>query len=138
VLQQVVHAVRGGEYRAPRTILAFLGSIVAITAAMVVGLAFALSGSASLHFVIVGAAVFAVILVCIAVGVVVVFAWKDPSKLLLGQVSAKDYIAIQTMGDDAYGEYLEIPEAKGDAPLRSSAQSSDTPQIQPPDEGQPK
>jgi hypothetical protein len=138
VLQQVVHAVRGGEYRAPRTILAFLGSIVAITAAMVVGLSFALSGSASLHFVIIGAAVFVVILICVAVGIVVIFAWKNPSKLLLGQVSAKDYIAIQTMGDDVYGEYLEPPDAKGEALPRSSVQSSDTPQIQPPDEGQPK
>jgi hypothetical protein len=135
MLQQVMQAVRSGEYRAPRTILAFLGSLVAISAGTAVGLAFALSGVSSLHYLIVGFVVFVLLLVCACGGVVVFFAWKDPSKLMLGQVTAQDYIAIQkhTMGDDVYGEYVELPAQRALA-TRSDEQSSEPPPALPAEE----
>lgn len=131
MLQQVLQTMRGGEYVATKTILGFLGSIAAITAAIAVGLAFALSGTSSLHFLIIGMVVFAALVVFTVLAVVIYFAGKDPSRLQLERVSAKDYIAIQSMGDDTYGEYFEIP---GTAPSRSTDQSVDMPELPTSDE----
>jgi hypothetical protein len=128
MFQRAMQAVRAGEYASPKTILGFLASIAAICAAVVVGLAFALAGTSSLHYLIVGFAGFLLVLICVVVGIVVTFAWKDPSKLQLGQVSAKDYIAIQTMGDDTYGEFIELPSTV--APRSSDQSTSETAQIE--------
>lgn len=128
MLQQVLQTVRGGEYVATKTILGFLGSIAAIVGALALGLAFALAGTDSLHYLIIGMVIFAALVVCVVLGVVIYFAGKDPSKLQLERVSAKDYIAIQSMGDDTYGEYIELP---GTTPSRSSDQSPETPKLQP-------
>ena len=103
--------MRGGEYTSPKTILGFLAAITAIGAALAVGLAVALAGTNSLHFLIIISALFMLLLVCGVIGIVVAFAWRDPSKLLLGQVTAKDYIAIQKLGDDTFGEIMELPDA---------------------------
>lgn len=129
-----MQAVRGGEYAAPKTILGFLASIAAIAGALAVGLAFALAGTSSLHYVIVGFVLFVLLLLCAVVGIVVYFTATDPSRLQLGQVSAKDYIAIQAMGDDTYGEYMELPSAA--PPTRASDQSSEAPQLDRPKEEQ--
>lgn len=123
-----MQAVGSGKYRAPKTILGFLGSLIAIAGAIAIGLAFALAGTSSLHYVIVIFVAFVMVLICAAVGTVIVFASKDPSKLMLGELSGSDYVVIQqqTRGDNTSGEYFELP---GLAPLEepSDEQSAEQP-----------
>lgn len=109
-VQEASQTVRAMSYRRPKTILGFFAIIFAIlstTASVIIGV---LSGTESLHSAIPWILFFlAIFAVAMVVGVFVT-AWKDPTILMLGQVSGQDYIANRrlTLGDSDQGEYIEI------------------------------
>ena len=105
---QLFRGARGGEYSAPKTVLGFFNIVLAILTTGCVGVAAVLASQPKLYYLIpysLGLAfVFFVILV---VGVFIVML-KDPTKLQLGEVSARDFINYQlTLGDSAAGEHQE-------------------------------
>jgi hypothetical protein len=93
------------ESSTPRTILGFLlgmyGVLVAASVTTILGLA-ASDSSGAIPYVLAFIA-----LITIALGVsVIAIAWKDPSRLMLGQVTASEYANIRQLhlGDDKRGE----------------------------------
>jgi len=106
LLPQVIESIRSRD--SPKTIVGFLvamyGILVAGSGAAAVGLANT-DKSGLVPYILVFIAV-----ITVALGVaVLVITWKDPSRLMLGQVSGREYAAIRyiAQGDDASGERLE-------------------------------
>jgi len=112
--KEASHTIRTASYKSPKTILGFFAIVVGILvtgASVVVGL---LARFDSLHPFIPWILIFAaIVIVAVLVGVFVT-AWKDPTVLMLGQISGQDYIENRklALGDSSSGEYYEIiPEA---------------------------
>jgi hypothetical protein len=77
-------------------------ALIAASAAVIIALA-ASDSSNFIPFVLGFAA-----LVTVALGVaIIVIAWKDPSRLMLGQINAREYANIRRLhlGDDKWGEH---------------------------------
>lgn len=105
MIQRAVESIRNRESTTPRTILGFLlgmyGVFITASATVVLGMA-ASNYEGLIPWVLAFAAVFTVGLVV----AVITIAWKDPSRLMLGQVTATEYAAIKRLhlGDDRMGE----------------------------------
>jgi hypothetical protein len=101
----VIESIRGRESSAPRTILGFLigmyGVLVSGSAAVILGLTTTESDDLIVYVLIF------IAVVTLALGLaVLVITWKDPSRLMLGQITGREYAAIRhlTLGDDVSGE----------------------------------
>jgi hypothetical protein len=108
-VQELTRAFRSGERTSPKTVLGFLAIMTSILASAAVLVAWLCSGSSSLHYLIpIILIIFIVIFIAIVV-VVLVISWKDPSKLMLGQITGREYVAIQrlTLGDSNAGEHID-------------------------------
>jgi hypothetical protein len=108
-IHQLTHAIRTGEYRSPRTVLGFFAGMVGIAATVLIFVIWLLEKSANLRYLIpIVLTVFLAIFLFVLVGVMLI-ALKDPSKLMLGQISGRDYAEIQrvTLGDSRSGEHVE-------------------------------
>jgi hypothetical protein len=97
------------NYRSPKTILGFFAIVVGILvsgATLVIGI---LSGVSDLRYLIVPILVFAALLVVAVLVGVFITAWKDPTVLMLGQISGEVFIENRrlTLGDHMSGEYSE-------------------------------
>jgi hypothetical protein len=109
VVPQLLHAVKSREASAPKSILGFFGIVFLILVAAALTAVVALASEASSRHLIgpilIFIGVFAVLLV-VGVGFV---AWKDPTKLMLGQVNTRDLIEYRqlTLGSSSTGERLE-------------------------------
>lgn len=113
MIEQLTHAIRGGQYTGPKTILGFLGAVYLLAVSFALGTIVALASSGKVIWLI------PVILLLVVVGTVALIwavlklAGKDPTPLVLGQISGGDYIAHKQLlkrGDSAAGELLEVPE----------------------------
>ena len=105
LIQQAIESISRRESSAPKTILGFLlgmyGVLIAASAAVILGLVASDSSELVVYVLGFGA------LVTVALGAaVIVIAWKDPSRLMLGQVSAREYANIRRLhlGDDKQGD----------------------------------
>ncbi|MCH4813426.1 hypothetical protein [Vreelandella neptunia] len=110
VPKEASHTIRNASYKSPKTILGFFAIVVGILIAgtsAVIGL---LSRVESLHTYIPWILLFAAFVVVTVLVGVFVTAWKDPTVLMLGQISGHDYIENKklTLGDSNSGEYLEV------------------------------
>lgn len=100
---------RIAQLRAPKTILGFfaftLGSL-AIGAAVVIK---ALVGAPALHGLIVPILLFVAVLILGVLGGVFITAWKDPTILMLGEVSDEAFIENRrlSLGDSIRGDQTE-------------------------------
>ena len=104
-----MRAVRGGERTSPKTVLGFLAIMVSILASATVFSVLFLSEKSKLYYLIpIVLMVFIVVFVLIT-GAVLLIGWKDPSKLMLGQITGRDYALIQrlTLGDSNAGERVD-------------------------------
>jgi hypothetical protein len=132
---QLFEAMRGGTYSAPKTVLGFFITALAILTVGCIGVTDFLTKHQSLHYLIPYelAAVF-VFFVALVGGIFVVML-KDATKLQLGQVSSSDFINYQiAQGDDIAGERLErLLALQGSAIQRKQIETSGT-QILPPAE----
>jgi hypothetical protein len=100
VLQAVAQRV------APKTILGFLLGVLTITAGTALGVVIAVADNDSLRWLAVGAVAFLGLLIAGLVIGVFRAAAKDPTPLVLRDLSGPDYLAIQRLilGDSASGE----------------------------------
>lgn len=98
-----------GEYAAPKTVLGFYGAVLAILEAGVIGTLAVLATNKSLHYLIPWVCGFGALILMALIVVVVAMNIRDPSKLQLGQVTAREYIEVQrmTLGDSIAGAYTE-------------------------------
>lgn len=109
-LKEVTDTIQTISYSKPKTILGFFAIVLAIlgtTCSIIIGV---MSHSKELHIFIPWILGFlAIIFVATLVGVFIT-AWKDPTILMLGQVTGQDYITNRrlTLGDSEQGEYIEI------------------------------
>ena len=106
LIRQAVEAVASRESAAPRTILGFLLAIyVALVAgSVVVVVALVSTGSSGLIPWVLG---FIATVTLILGAAVLVITWKDPTRLMLGQITGREYAAIRrelTFGDSESGE----------------------------------
>ena len=108
-LANATETVTTANYRSPKTVLGFFAIVVAIVvtgATFVTGL---LSRTPTLHHLVVPVLLFAGILVVAVLVGIFVTAWKDPTTLMLGQVTGEVFIENRrlTLGDSNAGEYTE-------------------------------
>ena len=108
--KEASHTIKSTNYKSPKTILGFFAIVVGILIAgtsAVIGL---LSRVDALHSYIPWVLLFAAfVVVSVLVGIFVT-AWKDPTVLMLGQISGQDYIENKklTLGDSNSGEFFEV------------------------------
>ena len=119
MLEQLTHVVRGGQYTAPKTILGFLGAVYLLGVTFALGVSVALASSGELLWLI--PVILFVVVACTAalIWAVLRLAQKDPTPLVLGQMSGGDYLAHQRllkMGDSRAGEQLATPQAPLEEP----------------------
>lgn len=103
-LREATRAVTTANYRAPKTILGFFALVVAIlSSSTVIGI---LARVAALHGLIIPVLLLLAGIAAAAIAGVIATAWKDPTILMLGQVSGEIYIANRklTLGDSAAGD----------------------------------
>jgi hypothetical protein len=108
--KEASHTIRSANYKSPKTILGFFAIVVGIVitgASAVIGL---LSRVDSLHSYIPWVLFFAAFIVVVVLVGIFVTAWKDPTVLMLGQITGQDYIENKklTLGDSNSGEYIEV------------------------------
>ena len=105
-LREATRAVTAANYRAPKTILGFFALVVAILSSSTVVVIGILARVPALHGLIIPVLLLLAGIAGAAIGGVIATAWKDPTILMLGQVSGKIYIANRklTLGDSATGD----------------------------------
>ncbi len=102
------------ETAQPRTVLAYYGAITGLVLGGVVGAVSTLAATGVSTYLIPWLLGFgALIVVAVLVGVFVVML-KDPSRLMLGQVSGREYAEIQQvrLGDSVRGERAVFVDAR--------------------------
>jgi hypothetical protein len=108
-INEVTRAVRKGEYTAPKTILGFFAIMISIAASTTVAAIGLLAGNARFGYLIPIILIIFVFIFLLVTITIMRIAWKDPSKLMLGRITGKDYAVIQrlTLGDSNAGEFVE-------------------------------
>ena len=105
-VKQAVEAVTNRESAAPRTILGFLLGMYTVLLTGAVGTVVALASADSSGAIPYVLGFVAAITVALGVAILVI-TWKDPTRLMLGQITGREYAAIRrelTYGDDISGE----------------------------------
>lgn len=104
-----------GVFKTPKTILGFFAIILAILFLASIWIVRILASDPTLHYLIVPILVFlAAILLLVLIGVFIT-AWKDPTILMLGQVTGEVYLQYRQLklGDSSQGETIEDVTVKG-------------------------
>ncbi len=99
----------GGVIRSPKTVLGFFALIVAILFLSGIGIIRILAADANLHYLIIPILIFlATVILLVLIGVFIT-AWRDPTILMLGQVTGEVYLQYRrlTLGDSNAGESVE-------------------------------
>ena len=110
-MQQVASQLALKRTQQPRTILSFFAIILGLVIAGAVGVIVALSSSGRSTYLIPIILIGLLLLFVGVVGMVIWLAIHDPSKLMLGQVTGTEYVAIQqhvVLGDSLRGERVEL------------------------------
>lgn len=124
MIQQAIESVSRRESSAPRTILGFLlgmyAALIAASAAVLV----ALAASDSAHFIPFVLGFDALVTLGLGVAIIVI-AWKDPSRLMLGQITAREYANIRRLhlGDDKWGDHPMA--VVGSSPLEEKSENDE-------------
>jgi hypothetical protein len=108
-LPSAAQSLAAASVKSPKTILGFFAAVIAILfagATVVVGI---LARDPILHHLIVPILVYSGILIVVVLGGVFFTAWKDPTILMLGQVTGEVFIQHKKLilGDSFSGEFTE-------------------------------
>lgn len=121
-IRQAANTLTRATSRQPKTILGFVAIALGIVCAFSGTAVVALSRVSTLHWLILPIIVAVVVIVVAVLVVVFVIAWKDPTKVMLGEVTAEEFIQYQrlSLGDSESGERATTiietsPEKVGDA-----------------------
>lgn len=104
---RIMENIQAARTHNPKTVLAFLATVLGIAVAGSTGAGSAVLLSGKLLWLAPIAFGFAGALVVAVLVVVFIIIWKDPSKLLLTQLSGSEYLSIQreiVLGDSTSGE----------------------------------
>jgi hypothetical protein len=109
-LREATRVVATANYRAPKTILGFFALVVAILSSSTVVVIGIIARVPALHGLIIPVLLLLAAIAAAAIGGVIATAWKDPTILMLGQVSGEIYIANRrlTLGDSASGDWSRV------------------------------
>ncbi len=110
-IHELTRAFKGGERSSPKTVLGFFAIMIGIAGTTAVAAIAFIAGVDKLRYLVpVILIVFLVVFLSVMI-VVMVLSWKDPSKLMLGQITGRDYVLIQqqkmTLGDSTSGEHVD-------------------------------
>jgi hypothetical protein len=100
-----IEAIRSKQSTAPRTVLGFVIGMFSVVTVAAVGVTYALVDSGSSSLVPYVLAFIGLLAVGLIVAVLAI-AWKDTSRLMLGQITGSEYESIRrlTMGNSSTGE----------------------------------
>ncbi|MGB2710663.1 MAG: hypothetical protein WBC33_04040 [Conexibacter sp.] len=128
VIRELTQTIRSGERSAPKTVLAFYGVVAGIIAGASIAAIAVLARQPELRYLVAPILIFdAVLVVLLLIGVFVV-SLIDPTRLMLGQITGRDYIENRrlTMGDSRSGEHMTMfLEPIDDAEPALAAQATD-------------
>ncbi len=138
--KSLMQAARHGSYTRPKTVLGFFWAIVATVISGALFAIWAVHAADKARF-IPWILAFAALVILGTIGVVVVAMFKDPTKLMLGEMSGDEYTSYRalTLGDSLSGERIETmparrghyvpnrPAALGTAPDEEITQTEGTP-----------
>lgn len=108
-LRQATEAVTSANYRSPKTILGFFAIVLSVLASATVLVVAIFARDPKLHPLIMPVILFLAAVIVSSLASVLLTAWKDPTILLLGQVTGEIYIANRklTLGDSGAGEFAQ-------------------------------
>ena len=126
--REATEAVTSANYRAPKTILGFFAIVLGILASSTVVVVGILVHVPVLHRLVIPVLLFAAAILVAALAGVLLTAWKDPTILMLGQVTGEVYLANRrlTLGDSTAGEFAQLlaaPSADRAKPLPKDAEA---------------
>lgn len=119
----------GGQYRSPKTLLGFLGVVVLIMSSFTFAVTLVLADNESLRWLVGPLLLVFFIGVVVLVVVVIRLAQRDPTPLVLGEMSGEDWIAHRRLvvGDSDLGERVELPQtAAASAPQPDEVEDDQT------------
>lgn len=111
LIQDVTNGVRHRRTENPRTILAFYATVLGLVLAAIVGAVVALASTRIYVEAIPWLLVFGGALALLMLVGVFVVAHRDPSKLMLGQVTGTEYVEIQRLtvaSNQSAGDVLPV------------------------------
>jgi hypothetical protein len=109
-LREATRVVTTTDYRTPKTILGFFALVVAILSSSTVVVIGIIARVPALHGLVIPVLLLLAGIATASIGGVIITAWKDPTILMLGQVSGEVYIANRklTLGDSASGDSTRV------------------------------
>ena len=109
-IRETTDAIATANYRSPKTVLGFFAIIAGILMSGAVFAVGILARVPQLHPLITPVLVFTAVIIVILLAGVFITAWKDPTILMLGQVTGDIYIQNRklTLGDSTHGEFTKL------------------------------
>ncbi len=110
MFKEVTQAAGGRQTINPRTVLGFYATVLGILFTGVIGAIAVLASSKVGTWLIPWLLVFLAVLVVALIGGVFILNARDPSKLMLGQITGTEYAVINraSLGDSLTGERVEM------------------------------
>lgn len=126
-LQGTSEVLSAASFRSPKTVLGFFAAVIALVLTAASFLVAVLAREAGLHGLVLPVLGYLGVLIVAVLLFVCVAAWKDPTMLMLGQVTGEAYLANKklTMGDSSAGEYQEVQLRVTRGPTAVPEQSAD-------------
>ncbi|HEU5142976.1 MAG TPA: hypothetical protein VFU04_07460 [Solirubrobacterales bacterium] len=108
-MASILQGARKGEFTSPKTVLGFYAGVLVIVEAGVGGACLILATDKDLHYLIPWVLGFGGIALIGVMAVVIAMNFRDPTKLQLGRVTGREFLAYQrvTKGDSIAGEYID-------------------------------
>ena len=127
IVNDATEAITSASYRSPKTVLAFFAVIVGVLVSGAVITVAAVARFVELHYLIVPILSFTACVVLLVLVCVFVTAWKDPTILMLGQVTGDIYIQNRklTLGDSTVGDIQGVSLMKSLPELTGASSTSD-------------
>lgn len=115
MLGELSSAIRSRTSTNPRTVLAFLGTVLVAVSFAGVAAVGLLAGEPSTRWLVAWVLGALFLLVVAVLGIVLGIAWRDPSRLMLGQVTGTEYAEIRRvqLGDTVTGFHAPAVDAGG-------------------------
>jgi hypothetical protein len=114
VVPAAIEAIRARRTSNPKTVLGFYATVLGLLLSACVGAAFVLAETKTATYLIPWVLGFGALVFVMLVAGVFVITLTDPSKLMLGQITGSEYVAIHqaVLGDSLTGERLEVIDAR--------------------------
>lgn len=115
MISNVTQAVASRQTVNPRTVLAFYGTVLALLFAAIVGAIAVLASTDTATYLIPWLLGFGGLVFLLLISGVFAITLRDPAKLMLGQITGTEYVAIHKaiLGSSMTGEHIALVEEGG-------------------------